>query len=80
LAAAQSKITSFQQDLAQATARVSEIQQAADADRAAWLSDKRTLEDTIVDMSTSETDTDRAMQETVVRQLEERVKVRYILP
>jgi nucleoprotein TPR len=43
----------------------------------AWTNDKKTLEDTIVDMSTSEksSENDRTSRENEVRQQEERAKV-----
>ena len=47
------------------------------ADREAWLADKKTLEDTIVDLTTSEKafTEDRLSRESAVQQQEERVKV-----
>lgn len=46
-------------------------------ERSAWTNDKKTLEDTIVDMSTSErhSEIDRTAHEREVRALEERAVV-----
>lgn len=66
-----------QEELAQLKGKQDELQKTFDADRAAWASDKKTLEDTIVDLSTSErnAETDRSSREDDIRQLEERTKV-----
>ena len=54
-----------------------ELQRKFDEDRAAWLNDKKTLEDTIVDLSTSaqSTQTDRGTWELEIHRQEERAKV-----
>lgn len=56
--------------------KVKEMQKTFDTERAAWASDKKTLEGTIFDMTTSEKniDSDRASRESEVRQQEERAK------
>ena len=66
-----------QEELAQLKGKQDELQKTFDADRAAWASDKKTLEDTIIDLSTSErnAETDRSSREDDIRQLEERTKV-----
>ena len=66
-----------QEELAQLKGKQDELQKTFDAERAAWVSDKKTLEDTIVDLSTSErnAETDRSSREDDIRQLEERTKV-----
>lgn len=68
----------MQQELTEATEKNSESQRLLETERAAWANDRRTLEDTIVDMSTSErnTEDDRASRENEIRQQEERAKVR----
>lgn len=48
------KLQVLQQETEQVKAKYQELQQAFDTERAAWASDKKLLEDTIVDMSTSE--------------------------
>ena len=55
----------------------SDLQKQYDTDRAAWTSDKKTLGDTIVDLSTSaqSTQSDRSGWEAEIRQQEERAKV-----
>ena len=64
-------------ELADATARYDELQKISETQRSTWLADKKQLEDTIVDMSTSEKhqESDRASRETEVKQLEDRAKV-----
>jgi len=54
-----------------------ELQKTVEAERVAWMNDKKTLEDAIVDMTTSEkhSENDRTTREQEVRQLEERAKV-----
>jgi TPR/MLP1/MLP2-like protein. len=54
----------------------SEVQRKFEIERNAWTNDKKTLEDTIVDMSTSEkhSESDRTSRESEVRQQEERAK------
>ncbi|KIJ62559.1 hypothetical protein HYDPIDRAFT_93869 [Hydnomerulius pinastri MD-312] len=68
------KLRSVEQDLQQSTTKFVALQQTLETDRAAWANDKKTLEDTIVDMSTSErhSESDRTAHEREVRALEER--------
>ncbi|KAG6376921.1 hypothetical protein JVT61DRAFT_953 [Boletus reticuloceps] len=68
------KLHSVQQDLQQWTNKFSDLQKTLETERSAWTNDKKTLEDTIVDMSTSEkhSENDRAAHEREVRTLEER--------
>ncbi|KAF8340155.1 hypothetical protein F5887DRAFT_919553 [Amanita rubescens] len=75
-AALQERLQLAQEELTQLKGRQDELQKALDAEHAAWVSDKKTLEDTIVDLSTSErnTETDRSSREDDIRQLEERAK------
>ena len=65
-----------QEEPAQLKGKQDELQKTFDADRAAWASVK-TLEDTIIDLSTSKqnAETDRSSREDDIRQLEERTKV-----
>ncbi|KAG6330667.1 hypothetical protein ID866_8422 [Astraeus odoratus] len=69
------KLRAVEEELQQARARVSETQQTLETERTAWANDKRTLEGTIVDMSTSErvSENDRNAHEREIRILEERV-------
>ena len=64
-------------ELLQIRAQHNESQKSFETERTAWINDKKTLEDTIVDMSTSEkhTESDRSSWEEGVRTLEERAKV-----
>ena len=57
--------------------KYTELQKTFETERNAWTNDKKTLEDTIVDMSTSEkhSESDRTSREGEVRQQEERAKV-----
>lgn len=66
-----------QEDATQLNVRYEELQRTLETERASWLADKRTLEDTIVDMSTSEkhSETDRSLRESDARQQEERASV-----
>ncbi|KAG8214434.1 hypothetical protein J3R82DRAFT_9457 [Butyriboletus roseoflavus] len=68
------KLGSVHQDLQQWTNKFSDLQKTLDTERSAWANDKKTLEDTIVDMSTSErhSENDRTAHEREVRALEER--------
>ncbi|EIN12937.1 hypothetical protein PUNSTDRAFT_97919 [Punctularia strigosozonata HHB-11173 SS5] len=70
------KLHAVQQELAQASQKYTELKSSYDSDRAAWASDKKTLEDTIVDMSTSEkhSESDRVLFEAELRQQQDRVK------
>lgn len=53
------------------------MQKRYEDERVAWTNDKKTLEDTIVDLSTSEkvSENDRTSRESEVKQQEERAKV-----
>ena len=57
-------------------AQVKDIQKTFDTERAAWANDKKTLEGTIFDMTTSEKniESDRASRESAIREQEERAK------
>jgi nucleoprotein TPR len=76
--ALQEKLRAAQDELAQLTTKYNELQKSFETERIAWTNDKKTLEDTIVDMSTSEknSENDRTSRENEVRQQEERAKVR----
>ncbi|KAJ7236740.1 hypothetical protein B0H12DRAFT_1139991 [Mycena haematopus] len=75
--AIQEKLDVAEQELAQFTAKYNELQKSFETERTAWLNDKKVLEDTIVDLGTSEkhSESDRTSRETEVRQLEQRAKV-----
>lgn len=63
--------------LTELTAKYNDLQKSFEVERVAWANDKKTLEDTIVDMSTSEknSESDRTSRENEVRQQEERARV-----
>lgn len=67
-----------EEELAQVTAKYTDMQKSFETERLAWLTDKKTLEDTIVDMSTSEkhSESDRSSRENEVRQQKERAQAR----
>ena len=73
---------SVQEETTQLTTRYTELQCTLESERAAWLSDKKTLEDTIVDMSTSEkhSESDRSLRETEAHRQEELANVRSCIP
>lgn len=73
----QEKLQSVQEEASQLTEKYNELKRILDSERAAWLNDKKTLEDTIVDMSTSEkhSESDRSLRETEARRQEERATV-----
>ncbi|KAL4081207.1 hypothetical protein J3A83DRAFT_166681 [Scleroderma citrinum] len=62
------------EELNQAKAKVNEVQQTLETERSAWTNDKKILEGTIVDLSTSErtSENDRNAHEREIRVLEER--------
>ena len=64
-------------ELLQIRAQHNETLKSFETERTAWINDKKTLEDTIVDMSTSEkhSESDRSSWEEGMRTLEERAKV-----
>lgn len=70
-------LQSVQVERTQMAEKLGELQHTYDAERTAWMNDKKTLEDTIVDMSTSEkhTETDRELRESEARSQEERARV-----
>ena len=65
-------------ELAQLREQLSSINKNFEEERTAWKNDKKTLEDTIVDMTTSEKhlESDRASRDHEIRSIEERAKVR----
>jgi nucleoprotein TPR len=73
------KLRAVQAELVQMAEQEHSLQSTLDTERTAWANDRRTLEDTIVDLSTSEQHSlsDRTVRETEVRQQEERAKVRF---
>ncbi|KAJ8593487.1 hypothetical protein M405DRAFT_595978 [Rhizopogon salebrosus TDB-379] len=75
--ALEDKLRSIGEDLQQSTSKFSELQRTLESERQVWANDKRTLEDTIVDLSTSEktSETDRSARESEVRQQEQRALV-----
>lgn len=73
----QGRLEEANTELLQIRAQHNEIQKSFETERTAWINDKKTLEDTIVDMSTSEkhSESDRNSWEQGMRALEERAKV-----
>ncbi|KAI0373683.1 hypothetical protein BV20DRAFT_669146 [Pilatotrama ljubarskyi] len=74
--ALQEKLKATEERIAELSQANSELQQKLDNERIAWANDKRTLEETIVDMSTSaqHTQSDRTSWEVEIHQQEERAK------
>ncbi|PBK97398.1 hypothetical protein ARMGADRAFT_637587 [Armillaria gallica] len=72
----QEKLETAQQGAVQATAKLNELQRTFEVERTAWTNDKKTLEETIIDLSTSEkhSESDRTSREQEVRLQEERAK------
>ncbi|KAG7445737.1 uncharacterized protein BT62DRAFT_176907 [Guyanagaster necrorhizus] len=70
------KLEAAQQDVVRATAQLNELQKTFKVERTAWTNDKKTLEETIIDLSTSEkhSESDRTSREQQVRLQEERAK------
>lgn len=70
------KLSGLQQELEQVKAKYQELQQAFDTERTAWANDKKLLEGTIVDMSTSErhSEDDKNKWEQDIKTSEQRVK------
>jgi len=64
-------------EFAEIRGKLNEQQKSFEAERIAWINDKKTLEDTIVDLTTSEkqTESDRNFREQELKDLEERAKV-----
>ena len=73
----QGRLEETNAELLQIRAQHNETLKSFETERAAWINDKKTLEDTIVDMSTSEkhSESDRSSWEEGMRTLEERAKV-----
>lgn len=78
--AIQDKLQTVQEELTKLGETYSSQQQTFEQERKSWTEDKKLLEDTISDMTTSERsiETDRASREGEVRQLEDRAKVRLL--
>ncbi|KAI0310134.1 TPR/MLP1/MLP2-like protein-domain-containing protein [Amylostereum chailletii] len=74
--ALQDDLKRVEEELAKSKEALTEIQRSFEVEREAWLNDKKTLEDTIVDLTTSEKAIaeDRTSRESAVQQQEERVK------
>lgn len=73
------KLEAAQGELAALTAKHNNLQKTFETERTTWTNDKKLLEDTIVDMSTSEkhSESDRTAREKEVHQQEERAKVHH---
>ena len=75
--ALQEKLRLAEERLNEVTQQNAEIQRTFDSERAAWVSDKKELEATILDMTTSaqHTQTDKSTWEAEIRHQEQRAKV-----
>ena len=73
----QGRLEETNAELLQIRSQHNETLKSFETERTAWINDKKTLEDTIVDMSTSEkhSESDRSSWEEGIRTLEERAKV-----
>jgi len=73
----QAKLDQSNKELSELRAEYNNIQKSFEVERTAWINDKKTLEDTIVDMSSSEkhSENDRSSREQELRHLEDRAKV-----
>lgn len=76
--ALQAQVQAMQQELAQMTQKNTDLQRTLETERVAWTTDRKTLEDTIIDMSTSErnSENDRVSRESEVKEQEQRARVR----
>ncbi|KDR82878.1 hypothetical protein GALMADRAFT_58080 [Galerina marginata CBS 339.88] len=74
--ALQEKLDQASKELADIRSQYNDVQKSFEAERTSWINDKKVLEDTIVDMSTSEknTESDRGVREQELRNLEDRAK------
>ncbi|KAG7088185.1 hypothetical protein E1B28_012203 [Marasmius oreades] len=74
--ASEQRLKDAQEELSQLNGKHGELQKQLESERATWVNDKKTLEDTIVDLSTSEkmTENDRISRENEVKMQEERTK------
>ena len=74
----QERLEQTSKELAEIRAQYNDAQKSFEAERTAWINDKKNLEDMIVDMSTSEkhSESDRNSREQELRNLEDRAKVR----
>ncbi|KDQ62646.1 hypothetical protein JAAARDRAFT_54566 [Jaapia argillacea MUCL 33604] len=72
----QERLRSVQEEMSQSSEKYAKLQGTFETERIAWANDKKTLEDAIIDITTSEkhSESDRVSQETEIRQLEERAK------
>ncbi|EPQ51089.1 hypothetical protein GLOTRDRAFT_66309 [Gloeophyllum trabeum ATCC 11539] len=70
------QLNTTQQELRTANEKLAEVQQTFASERTAWLNDKKTLEDAIIDITNSEqtSESDRTSRENEVRELEARIK------
>ncbi|KAG6813573.1 hypothetical protein H0H92_009617 [Tricholoma furcatifolium] len=70
------KLEAAEGELTEFTSKYNDLQKTLETERTAWTTDKKTLEDTIVDLTTSEkhSENDRNSRELEVKQQEERAK------
>lgn len=73
----QDRLDQANKELSEIRTQYNDVQKSFEAERTAWINDKKTLEDTIVDLSNSEksSESDRSSREQEFRNLEERAKV-----
>ncbi|KAF9255642.1 hypothetical protein L218DRAFT_1081738 [Marasmius fiardii PR-910] len=74
--ALEQRLKDAQEELSQLNGKHGELQKQVESERVTWANDKKTLEDTIVDLSTSEkmTENDRLSRENEAKLQEERTK------
>ncbi|KAF8967178.1 hypothetical protein BDZ97DRAFT_1917117 [Flammula alnicola] len=74
--ALQERLDQTNTELVALRTQYNEVQKSFEAERITWINDKKTLEDTIVDMSTSEkhSESDRSSREQELKTLEDRAK------
>ncbi|PCH39913.1 hypothetical protein WOLCODRAFT_88363 [Wolfiporia cocos MD-104 SS10] len=74
--ALQEQLQTSQQDLSQISEKYAELQRTFESEKAAWANDRKTLEATIVDISTAEqnVESDRVSRESETREQAERAK------
>ncbi|KAF9077487.1 hypothetical protein BDP27DRAFT_1397327 [Rhodocollybia butyracea] len=74
--ALEEKLQAIQSELTELNTQHHDLQKQYEEERIAWANDKKTLEDTIVDLSTSEkvSENDRTVRESEVKQQEQRAK------
>ena len=73
----QERLEQANKELSEVRSQLKDTQKSFETERIAWINDKKTLEDTIVDMSTSEkhSESDRSSREHEIKAIEDRARV-----